>query len=382
MNTKRNVKVSVLFVSLCIGLQLSISPVLNQIQEHYPQIDRSMIQMLVTAPALLSAGVSVICGWLITRISMKKLLLIAACIAGVTGFIPLLFDSFWLLFSARILLGVAIGLCSTLNTAVIADHFHGEERVSAMGMQSATIGVGYLLATTLGGIIGNFGFRYTYYIHIIGFLSLFFIWKLLPDTGKKLVSKTEGIKMNAKIYRLIVVGFLEVMFLFVFSTNIAMHLSGTLADNSSVAGILIGVFSGIQIFAGLALGHIAKYVKQHTMALGMLSLSIGCFLILLKPDSFLVLLFGAAFCGISQGIFVPQILFEATSAVRPVAVAMASALLTVSFCLAQLVSPYVFNSASKLIWGSTTTSHVYMLAAVGMFFITLIMFVSRARSRK
>ncbi|HHV12132.1 MAG TPA: MFS transporter [Clostridiales bacterium] len=367
---------------MCIGLQLTVSPVLNQIQEHYPHVDRSMIQMLVTAPALLSALVSVICGWLVTKVSMKKLLLLAAGIAGVTGFIPFLYDSFGLLFFSRVLLGVAIGLSSTLNTAVVVEHFHGGERVSAMGMQAATIGFGYLFATTLGGIIGNFGFQYTYFIHIIGFVSLFFIWRLLPDTGRKRVGKAEGIKMNAKVYRLLGLGFLEVIFLFVFSTNIAMHLSGKLAGNSSVAGILIGVFSGIQIVAGLFLGQVVKYAKQHTMALAMLSLSMGCFIILLKPDSFLPLLLGAALCGISQGIFVPQIIFEATSAVKPVAAAMASALLTVSFCLSQLASPYVFNNVSRLVWGSTTTAHVYMLAAVGMLFISLLLFIARIRKRQ
>lgn len=378
MNTKRNVKIAILFISLCSGLQLSISPVLNQIQENYPLIDRSTIQMLVTAPALLSAAVSPVCGWLVTRIRVKTLLLIASFIAGATGFLPFLFDSFELLFFSRILLGVAIGLTTTLNTVVVADHFHGEERVSAMGMQGASVGLGYLLATTLGGVIGNFGFQYTYYIHILGFISLFFLWRLLPDTGIKAVTKTEGIKMNARIYRLVALGFLEMIFLYVFSTNIAMHLSGKLAGNSSIAGILIGVFSGIQIVAGLSLGYIAKFAKQHTMAIAMLSLSIGCFIILIRPDSFLLLLIGAAFCGISQGAFVPQIMYEATSAVKPVGAAMASALITVSFCLGQLASPYVFNNGSKLIFGELNTTHVFTLAGFGILIVAFLLFLLRS----
>jgi predicted MFS family arabinose efflux permease len=337
-----------------------------------------MIQMLVTAPALLSAIVSLVCGWLVTKISMKTLLLIASFISGITGFIPFLFDSFELLFFSRILLGVAVGLATTLNTAVVAEHFQGEERVSAMGMQGATVGLGYFLAVTLGGIIGNLGYQYTYYIHIIGFISLFFIWKLLPDTGIKVVSKTEGIKMNAKIYRLVAIGFLEMIFLYVFSTNIAIHLSGKLTGSSSVAGILIGVFSAVQIVAGLSLRYIAKFAKQHTMALAMLSLSIGCFLILLRPDSFLLLLIGAAFCGISQGAFVPQLMYEATCAVKPIGAAMASALITVSFCLGQLASPYLLNQASKLIFGELTTTHVYTLAAIGMLLVASILFLIRS----
>lgn len=380
MNTKRNVKLSILFISMFIGLQLTISPVLNQLQEHYPFVDRSMIQMLVTAPALLSAVVSLICGWLVTRVSMKKLLLVASFISGVTGFIPLFIDSFEVLFFSRILLGVAVGLGTTLNTAVVAEHFHGEERVSVMGLQGATVGIGYLLATTLAGFIGSFGFRYTYFIHILGFSSLFFIWRLLPDTGVKVVKEGKDIKMNARIYRLVAAGFLEMIFLYVFSTNIAMHLSGNLAGSSFVAGILIGVFSAVQIGAGLSLKFLAKLAKQHVMALAMLSLSIGCFILLIRPDSFALLLVGAALCGISQGAFVPQIMYEATIAVKPSGAAMASAFITVSFCLGQLASPYVLNSASKLIFGELTTAHVYTLAAIGMLLTSVVLFLIRSRS--
>lgn len=59
---------------------------------------------------------------------------------GVTGIMPWIRDSFELLFFSRIIYGIALGLATTLNTAVVADFFHGKERVTAMGIQAASIG--------------------------------------------------------------------------------------------------------------------------------------------------------------------------------------------------------------------------------------------------
>lgn len=80
-----------------------------------------MIQMLVTAPTFLSIVVAVISGWLVVKISKKKLLVFAGAVAGITGFLPFLSDSFSLLFASRILYGIALGLCIALNTAVVAE---------------------------------------------------------------------------------------------------------------------------------------------------------------------------------------------------------------------------------------------------------------------
>lgn len=379
--SKTKIKIAIIFISFCQGLQYTISPVLNQIQDHYPNINRSLIQMLITAPALLSMVVAIASGWLVVKTSKKKLLLIASFITGITGFVPLISDSFGVLFFARTFFGVGLGLVTALNTAVVAEHFEGKERVSAMGIQGASVGTGMLLATTLGGLLGAYGYQFAYFVHVIGFISMFVIWWTLPDTGKVIVTKSEKIKLNSKVYKIALLGMLEFMFLIAFTTNIAMHLSGKLAGNSSVTGTLIGVFSGVQIIMGLTLGHIVKYTGRNTLTIGMICLSIGSFILVLSPSSYLLLLVGAVFCGMSQGIFIPQAMCEVAGAVKPVATAMASAAFTVAMCLGQLISPTVLNGLSKVVFGKVTTSHVYTIAAISMLFVSLILMVSKRREK-
>ena len=57
-------------------------------------------------------------------------------------------------------------------------------------------------------------------------------------------------------------GMLEFLFLISFTTNIAMHMSGGLAGNSSASGSITGIFSGTQIIVGLVLGRITRLIKK------------------------------------------------------------------------------------------------------------------------
>lgn len=368
MNKTQKIKIilAIVAISFIQGLQYCVSPVLGQIKEHYSDIDVSLVQMLITAPALLSMGVALISGGLVVKVSKKKLLLFSALAAGITGFLPFLADSFWLLFVSRTLYGIALGLACTLNTAVVAEFFEGDERVSVMGIQAASIGMGMVIITTVGGRLGSLGFTYSYLTNIIGFLSFIILAVMLPETGPAKVTKTERIRLNKRVFQISFLGFLEFLFLITFTTNIAMHISGSLAGDSSVSGILTGVFSGSQIVIGLILGYVAKVTKKATLPVAMICFIIGAVLLILFPSNLFVLMAASVFCGFSQGMFIPQAMVDVANAVHPVATAMASACFTCAMSFGQLVSPSILNTVSKLVFGNVSTSNVFKIAAAGM----------------
>ena len=64
---KQEIKIAVALMSLCRGLQYTVSPVLNKIRRAYPSVSVSLAQMLMTAPALASMAVALLAGWLVTR---------------------------------------------------------------------------------------------------------------------------------------------------------------------------------------------------------------------------------------------------------------------------------------------------------------------------
>lgn len=376
---KNKIIITIICISFVQGLQFCMSPILGPIQKHFSDVSISLIQMLVTVPTLLSIVVALASGWLVVKISKKKLLLFASAVAGITGFIPFLADDFYLLFMSRIVYGIALGLTMALNTAVVAEFFEGNERVSAMGIQAASVGAGMVVVTTLGGMLGASRFQNAYYINVIGFVALIVIAVCLPETGRAKVTKTEPIQLNKKVYLTAFTGVLEMIFLITFSTNIAMHIGGNLAGSTTVPGNLTGLFAGAQILMGLILGAITKITKKYTLPVAMLSFSVGAFLLILFPASYVMLMIGAAFCGFSQGMFVPTSMVQVSNAVNPASTAMASAVMTCGLCFGQLISPTVLNAVSKLIMGSTTTTNVYTLAAIGMMVSSVVIIFCEMR---
>ena len=363
---KTRIIIAIVCISFIQGLQFSVSPVLGQIADYYQGIDVSLVQMLVTAPSMVSIVVAVISGWLVVKISKKKLLIFGSLVAGVTGFLPLFVDSFPVLFASRTVYGIALGLATTLNTAVVAEFFEGDERVTVMGIQAASIGAGMVVITTAGGWLGTENFRTSYFINVIGFIACVLIAVCLPETKTAAAERSEKIRLNKEVALTSVFGFLEYLFLITFTTNIAMHLGGALAGNTAVSGNLTEVFSAIQIVAGFILGGVTKIAGKYTLPAAMFSFSIGAVLLVLFPSNTAMLTIGALFCGFSQGVFIPTAMVTVSNAVAPIAAAMASACFTCGMCFGQFVSPTILNTASSVFFGEVTTGHVYLIAAVGM----------------
>ncbi len=367
MNTseKKKIYLVIICISFLQGLQFWISPLLGQIAAQYPKTDVNLVQMLVTAPAIVSVVVALGCGWLCTKISKKSLLLLAAIISGITGIMPWIGDSFELLFLSRMIYGIALGLSTTLNTAVVADFFHGEERVSAMGIQAASIGAGMVFITTVAGKSGALEYRNASCLNYLGFLAFIIILICLPRQGKE--EKFSGtIRLNKEVWITSAFAFLEFFFLITFSTNISMHLNGALKGNSAASGILTGIFSGIQIVAGFILGYVTKWTGKLTLSVAMISFSIGSVFLILFPSNMLFLIIGAILCGFSQGIFIPTGMVAISNAVDTTSCAMASALFTCGMSLGQFLSPTMLNRLSDMLFGTITTGNVFIVAASGM----------------
>ena len=369
---KFKIIVAIVCISFIQGLQYSVSPILGQISGHYPDVDVSLVQMLITAPALLSILVSILSGFLVVKISVKKLLLIGAVISGVTGFLPFLADNFWLLFVSRTVYGIGLGIATTMNVAVVAEFFEGNERAQVMGIQAASVGAGVAVVSTLGGMLGR--------INVIGFIAFALIAVCLPDTGTVKETESEKIRLNRKVFMIDLFGVLEFIFLTSFTTNIAMHISGPLAGNTTVSGNLTGIFSGAQIVIGQLLGINAKRAGRMTLPLAMNSIAAGAVILVDFPSSFPMLAAGAVLCGFSQGMFVPTALTELSNSVPQVATAMASASFTCAMNLGQLISPYALNTASGVLLGETTTGNVYIISVIGMVISAALAGVWKMRS--
>lgn len=366
MKKKYKIYLAIAAISFVQGLQISIAPVLGPISAHYSNVNVSLVQMLITIPAFVSMFFSILCGWMIVKVSKKVMLLFSCALTAVVGLLPVFIDNFAFLFAMRAIYGIALGWCTSLNTAVVAEFFEGEERVEAMGIQAASVGAGMMILSALSGWLGKNDFAMSYYTNIVAIISFLVILIFLPDTGKAVESETDKITLNKKVIPIYAFIFIEMMMVITFSTNISMHLSGALAGNTKASGILTSIFSGSQIVVGVLLGRITKLTKKYVLPVAMFSFALGAFLLVLFPENLIMLMIASMFCGFSQGIYMPSGFVDVSNAVPPIAVTLASAGFNASSCIGQTISPYMMNALSTMFFGSASTTGVYMIAAVIM----------------
>lgn len=364
---KIRVVATVFAIALINGLQHLLSPVLSSVRDYYPDIDVSLVQMLVTVPTLVGVFFALLTGWLALHVSKKKIFLFAALVSGITGLLPLLSDSFALLFVSRALYGMSLGIVVSLVTALVADFFDGDERVQVMGIQGASVGTGMVLVTTLAGFIGRTDFHHTYYLSILGFISFFAILVLLPEVpvAKPEKGEKKQIRLNAEVFRMAAFIFAEGFFIIIYTTNLSMHLTGALKGDAAIAGTLTGIFSASQIIMGILLGRIAKVTGRYTLPVALFSLAAGYLLTALFPGSMPILAVSAVLCGYSQSVYCAKAMQEVTTVVDPDSTPMAASLLTCSLMLSQFVSPVVVNALSGVLFGSVTTTGAYLIGSVG-----------------
>ena len=62
----------------------------------------------------------------------------------------------------------------------------------------------------------------------------------LPETGTYKAVVAEKLRLNKDVFKVSLWGMAALMFLITFTTNIAMHISGSLAGDSAVTGMLTG----------------------------------------------------------------------------------------------------------------------------------------------
>ena len=374
-NRKTKIIIAVVCISFLQGLQHSVTPMLQSIQDAFPDVKTSLVQMLVSGPGLLAMIIALASGFLVTKISKKKLLLIAAVISLVTGFLPFVRESFWLLFACRFIYGIALGLSMTLNGAVVADFFEGDERVQVMGIQAAAVGAGMMIINAGAGALGANDYHQSYWINLIALLALVLLYLCLPDTGRVKTDRENRIQLTRDVYIMGVIGFFFFMFLITFNTNIAMHIGGKHAGDSAFSGVINAVFSLVQIAAGFVLGWITKAFKQQTLTSALVSFAIGGLILVLFPASAPMLILGALFCGMCQGIFMPTGMVKVTNAVNPQSAAMATAVFSCGVQLGGFLSPVIMNALSGLFFGEAATGHVFLIASVGMIVLAAVTFL-------
>lgn len=175
-------KMSLLALSTMLVSTFAVSPAIPQMMEHFAKegIVASQVENLITVTSL-AIMVSLLMNGLIIRFLSERLIIILGLLLmAVGGALPAILSAFPLIFLARILLGLGIGLINARAINIIGQFFTGKERVQMMGLRGSAEVLGSASLTLLVGWLTQFGWQPAFMVYLFALVILILFLLFVP----------------------------------------------------------------------------------------------------------------------------------------------------------------------------------------------------------
>ncbi|WP_309084467.1 MFS transporter [Chelativorans sp.] len=338
-----------LAATLTVMANAAISPALPGLQRSFAGDPNAamLTRMLVTAPSLSIALLAPLAGLAVDRFGRRRLLLAGVMLFVLAGSAGLFLPDLPTIFVSRIVLGVAVALIMTAQTALIGDYFTGEARSALTGLQISARNLGGLLFILLAGWVAAISPRFAFAVYALPLLLLPLMWKVIVEPGRAL-ARQEGAPARGAgelpAWHLLLAGlvFLQAltnMFFFIMPTQLPFYLDTQGYDSAIMTGVTLSVLMLTGGCLALLYSRIQRAIGYAgVFALGYAAMAAGFLLLILQQDSVLVLA-GAAFIGAGYAVVSPTFVGLTLSLAPPQRRGLAGGVLTASVFIGQFCSP-------------------------------------------
>ena len=377
MNTKNiKIAVSIFLTAFAFGLNITgITPVLGILNEKYHAYGTSMVQLLQTLPYFLIMVGSLTIGYLTTKISKKKIIILGLFIIGICGILPYFTDSFTILFISRLLIGFGFGITGPMNTAIVADFIEPENRAGFMGLHVVGMGVGAMMGNLLGGAFSGLGYKYFYLVYLAAFIAIVGVMSVLEEKKPTQGEKVSDMKMTRMVWVLSIASFVHTLFITTYNTNIGIYLAEQFSSGATLTGIVTAINSAFALVCGMMFSKISGFLKKYTLPFSILAAAVGYAILLFVPGMVGVYI-ASALCGVSLSCFMAIANYLLTISVEKEAVAKASGLFAIVGGIGGLIAPLFMGGAARIILGVNTAQNQFMIAFVGMLLFGIIILIA------
>lgn len=351
----------------------TISPALAGLEMRFadhPQVEL-LTRMLVPAPSISVVLCAPFIGVLADKLGRRVLLLSGVILFVLSGLAGVVLPDLNSIFASRLLMGVAVALIMTAQTALIGDYFEGDQRQQLMGLQISARNFGGFVAIFVAGLLAAFSPQYAFLLYGLAAFFLPLMWRVIRDPQRFVETQTaasnQSVQAGKAGWQLILFGmiFLQMltsMMFFVMPTQLPFFLQSLGLDAALATGNALGALT---IAGGIAALLYARLHKQigaaGILGLGYVFMSTG-FLILALATSFWPVLAGAILVGWGLATVMPNFVSIALKVTPAQHRGRAGGFLTMSVFLGQVVSPF----ASMAIIDQIGFSGLYGLLAISL----------------
>ncbi|WP_156009108.1 MFS transporter [Streptococcus ruminantium] len=271
-------KMSLLALSTMLVSTFAVSPAIPQMIEHFAKegISAGQVENLVTITSFAIMVTLLLNGFIVRILSERAIIIIGLLLMATGGSMPVLFSAFPLVFLARILLGLGIGLINARAINIIGTFFAGKERVQMMGLRGSAEVLGSAGLTLLVGWLIQFGWQRAFMVYLFAMVILALFVLFVPQeefaahSEIKLEEPGTKIKLDRYMWKLgIILAFLA-FFVINVNTFLTIRIPQIVLEKgigtAQQASLILSLMQVMGIVAGTLFGFLMGRLKGWLLA--------------------------------------------------------------------------------------------------------------------
>ncbi len=365
--------------SLTTMANATISPALAGLKivfADHPHNDL-LIPLLVSAPSLTVVLFAPLAGILIDWLGRRWLLLTGVLLFVMSGTAGFYLTDLEMVFGSRLILGLAVAMIMTSQTALVGDYFVGEKRTALTGLQISARNFGGFLFISLAGFLAVHSPRLPFAIYGLAAVFLPFMWFVVQEPHKTRYS-SEKVNLTGEkgspnwlslTVLLTVLQMATNMLFFIMPTQLPFYLDALGYDSSVMTGIMLGALTLSGGFAALRYSRLKKFLGfRATFALAYGLMAVG-YTLIPHGASVGLLVAGAVSIGVGFALAMPNFMMIALQLAPQERRGIVSGILTTGIFLGQFVSPMISTAAiaasgyESMFYGAALILAILSLAA-------------------
>lgn len=307
-----------------------------------------LTRLLVPAPSLSVAIFAPLAGIAADRIGRRPLLLFGVILFVLSGCAGLVLPDLPTIFASRLVLGIAVALIMTAQTALIGDYFTGDDRNALTGLQISARNLGGLVFILSAGWVATLSPRLPFAIYALAAAFLPLMWLVIVDlprlspAGVNLADPSDeqgGWRLPLAL--LVLLQGATNMIFFIMPTQLAFFLDAQGYDSAIMTGSALGVLMLSGGGFALLYARIQRAVGYAGIfALGYGAMALG-FLMLLLASTTAAIFAAVAAIGAGYALVSPGFVALALNLTPAQKRGLAGGILTASIFIGQFCSPLV-----------------------------------------
>lgn len=353
---RQNMTTAILSLSLLTVMAgAAVAPALHVIQNYFSDVNQTLVQMIISIPALFIALTNMIFPKLCRYFRAKELVMAGLLLYTVGGCAAGLFSNIYLVLIFRALVGVGVGIIMPLSTGLLSFYYTRDKQDKLMGYSSAMNQMGGVVATLISGFLAGISWRASFLVYLMGLISIVLCLLFLPNEkiGGESGKKEKG--TFKKYYTFIIAIFLLMFSFFIYPSSFAIETAKEGIIPQQYVSVIMASMDLIAFFGGLAFVHIKKKMGMTTKFVAP-ALFFAGYALLFFIGGWGGAIFGSALIGFANGLGIPFIMSTAGQKAGKAAATTVMPMLSMAMYLAQFVTPMILSVVNLTPYAVAMTS--------------------------